>query len=159
MNDLHPSILSSCLFLMKHHVLLRPFTCPPQIGHLVMIEYILPTSIRVKSPLQNGFWPSFTFVPTLKDQSLEDNTLHLEVLPFIRKKHDFWASSFQVGQNGFAGYFLAMHLVDGNLLYFRFLRQLQILITTLYKSTLLCYNIRDCIFQAHQSWHLLWVGL
>jgi hypothetical protein len=151
MNDLHPSILSPCLFLMKQHVLLCPFTWPPQIGHPVKIECILPTSVRVKNPLQNGFWPSSTFVPTLKDQSLEDSTLHLEVAPFIKKRRDFLASSFQVGQNGFVGYFLAMRLVDGNLRYFGFLGQLQILITTLYTSILLSYNIRECIFQTHQS--------
>jgi hypothetical protein len=49
--DLHPNILSSCLSHVKQHVLLRPITCAPEIGHPIRIDGILPASAHMKSPL------------------------------------------------------------------------------------------------------------
>jgi hypothetical protein len=71
--------------------------------------------------LQNRFWALSTFGPIVEDQFCDHGTMreeYAEDAPFVGRKRDRPAPSFQVGRDVFFGYFLVMPLTDGDLCLF-----------------------------------------
>ena len=74
--------------------------------------------ISIPQTLQNGFWSSSRFVPTIEDEYMDDGTLleeYVEDAPFVGCRHDRPPPSFHVSCDVYARYFLAVQLINGDL--------------------------------------------
>jgi hypothetical protein len=82
------------------------------------VRSALDSHILVTGTLRNGFWPLSRFGPTLEDEFLDDGIVreeYAEDAPFVGRRRDCPPPSFRVDQDVYAGYFLAVRSVDGNL--------------------------------------------
>jgi hypothetical protein len=78
----------------------------------------MDAGISVLQTLQNGFWPSSRFAPTIEDEYMDDGTVrkeYAEDAPFVGRRRDRPPPSFHVGRDVYAGYFLAVRSTDGDL--------------------------------------------
>jgi hypothetical protein len=76
------------------------------------------SEILVPQTLQNGFWPSSRFGPTIEDKFMDDGTIREEYTkdaPFVGRRHDRPPPSFRVGRDVFARYFLVVRPALGDL--------------------------------------------
>jgi hypothetical protein len=74
--------------------------------------------ISVSETLCGGFWPSSRFGLDMEDEFMDDGTVceeYAEDAPFMGRRHDHPAPSFRVGQDVYAGYFIAVRSTDGDL--------------------------------------------
>jgi hypothetical protein len=77
--------------------------------------------ISVLETLRGGFWPSSKFGLDVEDEFMDDDTVREEFTedaPFVGCRHNCPATSFHVGRDMYAGYFIAMRSADGDLLPF-----------------------------------------
>jgi hypothetical protein len=78
----------------------------------------MDAAISVPQTLQNGFWPSSRFAPTVEDEYMDDDTVREEYAEdalFVGRRRDRPPPSFRVGRDVYAGYFLAVRSTDGDL--------------------------------------------
>jgi hypothetical protein len=78
----------------------------------------MDVAILVLQTLQNGFWPSSRFAPTVEDEHMDDGTMreeYVEDAPFVGCRHDRPPPSFRVSRDVYAGYFFAVRSTDGDL--------------------------------------------
>ena len=78
----------------------------------------MASDILILETSRSRFWTSSRFGLDVEDEFLDDDTIHEEYVenaPFVGCKRDRLAPSFCVGRDVYAGYFIAMHSVDGDL--------------------------------------------
>ena len=82
------------------------------------ITSAIDATISVLRTLQNGFWLSSRFAPTVEDKYIDDDTVRKEYAKdalFVGHRHDHPPPSFRVGRDIYVGYFLAVQSTNGNL--------------------------------------------
>jgi hypothetical protein len=78
----------------------------------------MASDISVSKTLRGGFWPSSRFGLDVEDEFMDDGTIceeYTEDAPFLGRRRDRPAPSFQVGRDVYAGYFIIVCSVDGDL--------------------------------------------
>ena len=108
----------------------------------------MDAAISVPRTLQNGFWPSSRFAPTIEDEYMDDGIVHEEYAKdalFVGRRHDCPLPSFRVDYDIYAGYFLAVRSTNGNLHPFWVARVVQTQTRILVTAIRFRFSIRDPI--------------
>jgi hypothetical protein len=74
--------------------------------------------ISVLETLRSGFWPSSRFGLNVEDEFMDDDIVreeYAEDAPFVGRRCDCPAPSFRIGRDVYAGYFIAVRSMDGDL--------------------------------------------
>jgi hypothetical protein len=82
------------------------------------VRSTMASDISVSETLHGRFWPSSRFGLDVEDEFMDDGIVREEYAkdaPFVGRRRDCPAPSFCVGQDVYAGYFIAVRSADGNL--------------------------------------------
>jgi hypothetical protein len=82
------------------------------------VRSAMASDISVSETLRGGFWPSSRFGPDVEDEFMDDGTVreeYVEDAPFVGRRCIRPAPSFRIGRDVYAGYFIAVCSVNGNL--------------------------------------------
>ena len=82
------------------------------------VTSMMDVVISVPQTLQNGFWPSSRFVPTVEDEYMDNGTVREEYAEdalFVGRRRDRLPPLFHVGRDVYVEYFLVVRSIDGDL--------------------------------------------
>jgi hypothetical protein len=82
------------------------------------VRSVMASDISVSETLRGGFWPSSRFGLDVEDEFMDDDIVreeYAEDAPFVGRRRDRPTPSFHVGRDMYAGYFIAVRSVDGDL--------------------------------------------
>jgi hypothetical protein len=82
------------------------------------VRSAMASDILVTETLRGGFWPSSRFGLDVEDEFMDDGIVreeYAEDAPFVGRRRDRPVPSFRIGRDVYAGYFIAVRSVDGDL--------------------------------------------